>query len=308
VCIEQLLMTDVTGQTFPEIMRERLFDRVGMSSSTFEQPLPPARAGLAASGSHIDSGEVPGRWHVYPEMAAGGLWTTPTDLARFAIEIALSAQGRANHALSQAMAREMLSPQFPEVGEPCWGDKRRPDRMGLGFFLGDSSRPARFGHVGDDEGFTAILIFFGDTGQGAAIMVNSDLGIVLANLVLANIADEYGWHYTPPLYSKFVTLLYLLLAVPLALVLSGALFLFYAFLRVRHAWIAYLLACLMAGYAHAVAALVGAWQNWMVAPLRAPFGGLLILLPVTLVIIVLAPLARRRRGRTSRAGGEPSRN
>jgi len=71
-------------------------------------------------------------------MAAAGLWTTPTDLARFAIEIALSARGRANHVLSPGMAREILSPQFPKVGEPTWGDASHPDRMGLGFFLGDS--------------------------------------------------------------------------------------------------------------------------------------------------------------------------
>jgi CubicO group peptidase (beta-lactamase class C family) len=300
VCIEQLLMTDVTGQPFPEILRERLFDRIGMSSSTYEQPLPPARATLAASGTHADGREVPGQWHVYPEMAAAGLWTTPTDLAKFAIEIALSARGRANHALSQGMAREMLSPQFPRVGEPTWGDKRHPDRMGLGFFLGDPSRPERFGHIGDDEGFAAILILFGDTGQGAVIMVNSNLGIVIANLMLANIAKEYDWHYTPPLYPMLVTLLYVFLAVPLALVLAGALGLFYALSPAPRAWIAYVLACLMTVYAHAVAVLLGLWQEWMIHPLRGPFGSLLILMPVTIAIVLVAPLWRRWRGRPVR--------
>ena len=270
VCIEQLLMTDVTGQPFPEILRERLFDRIGMTSSTYEQPLPPARAALAASGTYADGREVPGRWHVYPEMAAAGLWTTPTDLAKFAIEIALSAQGRANHALSQGMAREMLFPQFPRVSEPTWGDKRNPDRMGLGFFLGDSLRPERFGHIGDDEGFAAVLILFGDTGQGAVIMVNSELGIVLANLVLASIAKEYDWRYTPPRYPMLVMLLYVFLAVPLALVLACALGLFYALSPAPRAWISYVLACLMTVYAHAVAALLGFWPDWMVHPLRGP--------------------------------------
>jgi CubicO group peptidase (beta-lactamase class C family) len=297
VCIEQLLMTDVTGQLFPEILRERLFDRIGMGSSTYEQPLPPARAALAASGTYADGREVPGRWHVYPEMAAGGLWTTPTDLAKFAIEIALSAQGRANHALSQGMAREMLSTQFPQVGEPTWGDKLHPDRMGLGFFLGDASRPARFGHIGDDEGFAAILILFGDTGQGAVIMVNSELGIEIANLVLASIAKEYDWHFTPPLYPTIVTQVYGFLAVPLALVLASALGLFFALSTAPRAWIAYVLACLMTVYVHVVAALLGFWQDWMVHPLRGPFGGLLILMPVTIAIVLVAPLWRRWRGR-----------
>ena len=80
-----------------------------------------------------------------PEMAAAGLWTTPTDLARFAIEIALSTQGKANHVLSQKSAQEMLTPQIAAEG----GE----GHVGLAFFLeewwivtavtDDSPRPDR---------------------------------------------------------------------------------------------------------------------------------------------------------------------
>ncbi len=299
VCIEQLLMTDVTGLPFPEIMRQRVFDPIGMGSSTYEQPLPPERAALAASGTYATGSEVAGLWHVYPEMAAAGLWTTPTDLAKLAIELALSAQGRANHVLSQGMTREMLSPQFSRVGEPTWGDKRNPDRMGLGFFLGDSSRPARFGHIGDDEGFSAILIMFGDTGQGAVIMVNSELGIVMANLVLANVAKEYGWRYRPPLYPMFVIQLYLFLAVPMALVLASVLGVFYASSRAPHTWIAYALGCVLTVFAHAIPALLGVWPYWMLHPLRGPFAGVLLLMHITIALFLLAPIWRRRRRRQS---------
>jgi CubicO group peptidase (beta-lactamase class C family) len=73
-----------------------------------KQPLPPSRLGSAASGTDANGKAVSGKWHVYPEMAAGGLWTTPSDLAKFAIEIALSKQGKSNRVLSQAMTREML--------------------------------------------------------------------------------------------------------------------------------------------------------------------------------------------------------
>lgn len=93
MCIEQLLMTDVSGVPFPEIMRRRVFEPIGMSSSTYEQPLPRERAALAASGTYATGTEVAGRWHVYLEMAAAGLWTTPADLAKLAIELALSTQG-----------------------------------------------------------------------------------------------------------------------------------------------------------------------------------------------------------------------
>jgi CubicO group peptidase (beta-lactamase class C family) len=183
VTIEQQLMIDVTGKPFPQFMRETVLDKIGMKDSTYEQPLPPARAMLAATGTYSNGKQVRGKWHVYPEMAAAGLWTTPSDLARFAIEIALSKNGKANHVLSQATVREMLKPQIEHVG--------------LGFFLGDEKNPDQFGHDGADEGFQALLIMFSDSGQGVAIMGNSDSFFRLTSYLVESIAKEYGWKYTP---------------------------------------------------------------------------------------------------------------
>jgi CubicO group peptidase (beta-lactamase class C family) len=181
ITIEQQLIIDVTGEPFPQFMRETVFDKIGMSDSTYEQPLPPARAAMAATASHADGTLVPGKWHIYPEMAAAGLWTTPTDLAKFGIETALSKQGKANHVLSEGMMRERLRPQIENVG--------------LGFFLGGGGNPAEFGHDGDDEGFQARLIMFSDSGKGVAVMANSDFGLTVANFVQESIAKEYGWNY-----------------------------------------------------------------------------------------------------------------
>lgn len=198
VLIEQQLMMDVTGKQFPQLMRQIVFDKIGMNDSTYEEPLPAARAAQAASGTYANGKTVLGKWHVYREMAAGGLWTTPSDLANFAIEIALSNQGKSNRILTEAMAREMLKPQMERVGEVALGDSQHVDRMGLGFFLGDASRPDLFGHIGDDEGFQAMLYMFGQSGQGAVIMANSQNGILLGDLLLSTIAKEYGWkNYVP---------------------------------------------------------------------------------------------------------------
>jgi len=183
ITIEQQLVIDVTGEPFPQFMRETVLDKIGMRESTYEQPLPPALATLAASGTYADGKVVRGKWHVYPEMAAAGLWTTPSDLARFAIEIALSKQGKANHVLSQAMTQQMLTPQI--------------DTIGLGFFLGDKNNPDQFGHNGADEGFQAILTMFSDSGHGVAVMANSDNGITVANYLIKSIAREYSWSNTP---------------------------------------------------------------------------------------------------------------
>jgi CubicO group peptidase (beta-lactamase class C family) len=183
VTIEQQLVTDVAGKPFPQFMRETVLDKIGMADSTYEQPLPPARAVMAATATHSDGMPVAGKWHIYPEMAAAGLWTTATDLAKFAIEIALSKQGKANHVLSQATTREMLKPQIEQVG--------------LGFFLAGHKNPEEFGHNGADEGFQALLIMFADSGKGVAIMANSDNGITIANYLTQSVAQEYGWDYTP---------------------------------------------------------------------------------------------------------------
>jgi CubicO group peptidase (beta-lactamase class C family) len=191
--VAQQLMIDVTGKSFPHLMREVVFDKVGMDDSSYEQPLPPERSQAAASGTFWNGEVVPGKWHIYPEMAAAGLWTTPSDLAKFAIDIALSKEGKSNGVISQAMTREMLTTQIEPLSRSSLGNKQYPDRMGLGFFLGDPTRPHLFGHTGDDAGFQAMLMMDSDSGQGVTFMANSEFGILLGDCIVENIAHEYGW-------------------------------------------------------------------------------------------------------------------
>jgi CubicO group peptidase (beta-lactamase class C family) len=181
VTIEQLLMTDVTGKSFPALLRETVLDKIGMSASSYDQPLPAARAALTANGTYGDGKPVHGRWHIYPEMAAAGLWTTPTDLAKFAIEIAQSKNGKSNKVLSQRTVEEMLTPVLPHG-------------PGLGFFV-EEQNPGVFGHNGADEGFQALLTMNWQTGNGVAIMADSDNGIAVADLLLRSVAKEYNWNY-----------------------------------------------------------------------------------------------------------------
>jgi tetratricopeptide (TPR) repeat protein len=113
-------------------------------------------------------------------MAAAGLWTTPTDLSKFAIEIALSKNGKSNHVLSQEMTRQMLTPLLRAAG--------------LGFFI-DHDNPGVFSHNGADEGFQALLIMNAESGKGVAIMANSDSGIAVGDFLLRRVAKEYSWNY-----------------------------------------------------------------------------------------------------------------
>ena len=180
VTIEQQLMMDVTGKVFPALMRETVLDKIGMTDSSYEQPLPAARAAMTAIGTRADGTPLHGKWHIYPEMAAAGLWTTPTDLAKFAIEIANSRNGKSNRVLSQKMTEQMLTPVM--------------DGAGLGFFV-EKENPGQFGHNGADEGFQALLTMNSETGKGVAIMADSDNGIAVANYVLRRVAQEYAWNY-----------------------------------------------------------------------------------------------------------------
>jgi len=179
VTVEQLLLMDVTGKPFPELMRETVLEKIGMNDSSYAQPLPPDWAERTATGTRADGTPVHGRWHVYPEMAAAGLWTTPTDLAKFAIEIARSTRGEANHVLSTKMTSEMLTPVLDEAG--------------LGFFL-SKDNPGEFGHGGADEGFQALLTMNWETGKGLVVMANSDRGMAVAAHVQQAVAREYGWN------------------------------------------------------------------------------------------------------------------
>ncbi len=175
----QLLLTDVTGKAFPALMREFVLGPARMTSSTYEQPLPAGRAAEAASGHLNDGSMIPGHWHVYPEMGPAGLWTTPTDLLKWALEIAATRAGRSTKFFSQAMATQMLT----VVKAPT----------GLGPFLEGAGRGFRFGHGGDNAGFHADLVYFPETGQGAAIMANGDRGQDLITEIKLAIGAEYGW-------------------------------------------------------------------------------------------------------------------
>jgi CubicO group peptidase (beta-lactamase class C family) len=199
--IMQQLLIDVTGKRFPDLMQELVLKPIGMTHSSYEQPLPRDRWSQAAIGHGPDGQKVKGNWRVLPEMAAAGLWTTPSDLARFAIEIQNSLAGKSSKVLSEETTKQMLTPQ---VGG--WG---------LGLDLTSAGASARFGHGGSNVGYRAVMIAYRNSGQGAVVMTNADQGSALADEVLRSIAREYGWsdylskelvlvHVDPKFYRAYV--------------------------------------------------------------------------------------------------------
>jgi CubicO group peptidase (beta-lactamase class C family) len=177
--IAQLALVDTLGEPFPAILERTVLRPAGMERSTYEQPLPPERVARAAAGYRADGSEVPGKRHVYPEMAAAGLWTTPSDLCRFAMSVQRSLRGEPGSLLSRASAERMTT-KFS-------GD------AGLGFFIETRGSEITFGHDGADEGFQALLVASRDHGYAGAVMVNSDNGVRLGVEILRGIAEREGW-------------------------------------------------------------------------------------------------------------------
>lgn len=177
--IAQLLMSSASGQDFAALMQDIVLDPVGMKHSTYSQPLPTALRAAAATG-HDGSGKpIKGKWHTYPEQAAAGLWTTPSDLARFAIELQQASAGKSNTVMSQAMATQMLT--------------RLKGNFGLGIEVHEVAGQRYFTHGGSNEGYRAQLYALTDAGQGAVVMTNGDAGDALAMEILRSIAAEYNW-------------------------------------------------------------------------------------------------------------------
>jgi|SRR5579872_3368106 len=184
--ILQQLAIDTSHQTFPDFMHERVLVPAGMNDSTYEQPLPDELHARAACGVQKTGIAVKGCWHVYPEMAAAGLWTTPSDLARFAIELMRARSALSNTLLSPDMARQM----FTVHGYAS----ENYMNQGLGVFVDGP----RFEHGGDDAGFLAIVVGY-SSGKGAVIMCNVDGSLGLLDDIARAIAREYGWADTDPM-------------------------------------------------------------------------------------------------------------
>jgi CubicO group peptidase (beta-lactamase class C family) len=196
--VAQLLMSDVAKMPFPEIMREQVLAPVGMTSSTYEQPLPARLAEHAATGYRRDVRPVEGRYHVYPEMAAAGLWTTPADLARLLAHLQTALAGRdAKTILPREAVAEMIDARV-EVDPGA--------KVGIGPFVPTVGGRRYFGHGGSNEGFQCYMIASAEGGKGAVVMTNSDNGSPITQEIVRAIAREYGWEGYVPEPAKPVAL------------------------------------------------------------------------------------------------------
>jgi CubicO group peptidase (beta-lactamase class C family) len=181
--IMQLAIMDTERMDFAKNLRDNVLNRIGMAGSTFENPLPAALHADAATGYRASGDEVEGKWPIYPEMAAAGLWTTPSELIQYGIEMQKILQSGEDGILSYSTVSSMLDAESGTHG------------------LGPGVQEHTFGHGGADEGFRAQLYAWKDLPYAVVVMVNSDNGKVIRELLLS-IANEYDLPGIEPVVRK----------------------------------------------------------------------------------------------------------
>lgn len=194
VSIEQLMLTDVLNKPFAQIMQDTVLGPLRMTNSTFAQPIPADRE-IEAAHAHDQRGRaMDAPWHVFPEQAAAGLWTTPSDLARFMIEVQLTLLGKSGQGkpgqeksgqgggrvIDQKTAEAMVMP----VGVGPYAVGFAVEKRGEGWY---------FTHTGSNWGYRAVVLAHRAKGYGVTIMTNGDNGEALYKEIVDRVARAYGW-------------------------------------------------------------------------------------------------------------------
>jgi CubicO group peptidase (beta-lactamase class C family) len=187
--IIQLLVEERRGKPFAEKMQNLVLDPLRMSRTSIGHPLD----ANVAFGHDAQGKELPGHWRVYPELAAAGYWTTPSDLAKILIALYDGYSGRGHRLLKIDTVRALTQLQSPSP-------------YGLGFETSGNGDALRVGHGGGADGYKAQYWIHPATGDGAAIMTNGDRGWSLIDEILRSISSVYDWPDFKPEVRKRITL------------------------------------------------------------------------------------------------------
>ncbi len=184
--IAEALMVDTLRTPFVAAMDDLVLKPAGMSHSTFAQPLPDELRANAATGHLADGREIAGGFHVFPEHAAAGLWSTPSDIANLLLLVGRAWRGESALFLTPETAREMLR-------------RQTAGPYGLGAAIAESEGTLIVMKRGQNVGYQAYLILLPGEGRGMVVMTNSDNGSILAEALVRRAAEVCGWPALPAL-------------------------------------------------------------------------------------------------------------
>jgi len=208
--IIQQILIDVTGEPFPELMQEEVLQPLHMMQSTFQQPIPEKLRPRIAIPYDKDGKAIEGGPHTYPEMAVAGMWTTPSDLALFALAIQDALAGKPGAIVSASTAREMLRPVLGFYA--------------LGFAIAGNGPNRYFSHPGANLGYLSFLFAY-EKGDGVVLLSNQQYSKALMLEIIQALSKQYGWTEFPTestfsnpwfiglICASFVLVIYLLFRV-----------------------------------------------------------------------------------------------
>lgn len=182
--VMEKVVEDVSGLPLEDYMAKNILQPIGMTNSTFEQPLGPDYHANASAAYNSNGEIVDGLWHNYPEQAAAGLWTTPSDLAKYCLEVQEIFGGKENGFLSKETVELMMT--------------KHKNNWGLGPSMRKENDSLLFGHGGKNEGFTNNLISFARQGNAVIVMTNADNGGPLIGEILNAVSNYYNWGISKP--------------------------------------------------------------------------------------------------------------
>ena len=190
--ISKKIIMDVSGQEYDLYMWKQVLQPLEMTYSFYTQPPPPRSFPYLSTAYYADGKPVKGNFHIYPEQAADGLWTNPTDLCKFIIEVQLSQLGKSNKILSKEMVATMLTPYVDKSAA-------------LGVFIDTRGGKKYFQHGGANEGFRCQYYGSLENGNGVVVMVNSDNGDIMQEII-NSVAEVYQWEgFYQPVVKKTVS-------------------------------------------------------------------------------------------------------
>ncbi len=182
--VMEKMVEDMSGLPFDVYSLNTVLQSIGMENSTFKQPITTEGQSNISAAYDGEGKIIEGLWHNYPEKAAAGLWTTPTDLAKYCIEIQQILKGKEDGVLSKESVEKMIT-------------KHKND-WGLGPSLQWEQDSLIFRHGGKNAGFTNELVAFAYRENAVIIMTNADNGGRLIGELLRSISKYYNWGFSAP--------------------------------------------------------------------------------------------------------------
>lgn len=174
------ILDDVISPNFDSLFRKIVLIPIGMKNSSFSQPLSPMYKNYA----YAHDGKmtpVKGHYYLYPELAAGGLWSTAGDIAKFILGIQAALKADPKSIITKANCDEMLTPNL--------------NNYALGFGIQEREAEKYFWHEGESFGFNAIFYGSFNSGKGVVILTNAypDNGQPFIRELLNSVAITYNW-------------------------------------------------------------------------------------------------------------------